>query len=764
MGLLGRLVIGHPVTAWIVVICIGLAAFAAATRIEFDDGLRTAFAGESEAYFRYEANRARFNQADADLAILARAPDLSDPGTLAALRDLTLELGLATNIADIYSIFSLREAPDANGDTRPLFPLDLSDRAANRRMLDRARDHLLGGRRLISQDGNAVTIVASLEPGADEIGSARDALAEIGAIADQASGGTKLVLGITGLAAVRDTVISAMIRDLFQLTAIGALVGALACFIVLRDPMLTFLNTLPPATALLWCLGALGGTGLGVNTLTNAIPVLILVLSFADSLHLTAEVRRQRPLHASADAAILTAVERIAPACALTSFTTAMAFAALLFSDSELIRSLGLAGTITTLLALVAVLAVHPLVMALAGRIGIDLSRRRIGPDFGSRFWTGWIFYRPALRRAPCVAGAALVVLATALAAYWTVRPVYSFLEFSNPHDKAAILLNEIERDIAPVGSIDIPIRIETDGDGHPSAAGLDRLAGVHRRLEAAAEGREVVSLATVARWIAPDGAADSAPMARLLDDLPEAQRKRLLSRDGDVALIRVFTTDEGAAATRALVDRLAAAAGPEAEDPDRSVGRPTGLLAMTSAISFDLILQLNACFVVAVAASGLFIMLWFRSVTFGLLALIPNILPIAMVGGWLAWSGAGLQFTSAVALTIAFGIAVDDTVHVFNRIRLVAPRGHWFDARTLARTMADVSPVLIATTFVLALGMIGTLFGSSPTISYFGILVITVFILALIADLMVLPALLLIAGRLQRAPKNSRMGNPDLR
>jgi predicted RND superfamily exporter protein len=59
-------------------------------------------------------------------------------------------------------------------------------------------------------------------------------------------------------------------------------------------------------------------------------------------------------------------------------------------------------------------------------------------------------------------------------------------------------------------------------------------------------------------------------------------------------------------------------------------------------------------------------------------------------------------------------------------------------------QVFADLAPVLVTTTVVLAFGMLGSQFSAVPTIAYFGILCIVVFALALIAVLVVLPAVML--------------------
>ncbi|MEJ2036616.1 MAG: hypothetical protein P8X69_11405, partial [Maritimibacter sp.] len=103
--------------------------------------------------------------------------------------------------------------------------------------------------------------------------------------------------------------------------------------------------------------------------------------------------------------------------------------------------------------------------------------------------------------------------------------------------------------------------------------------------------------------------------------------------------------------------------------------------------------------------------------------------------------------FSNGMALTVAFGIAVDDTLHVLNRLHLSGGVGR-IKRRRLLAVFDEVSPALITTSVLLVFGMLGTLFAQNEGVAIFGRITIMVYILALIADLLVLPAILIIFRR----------------
>ncbi|MCC2113508.1 MAG: MMPL family transporter, partial [Hyphomicrobiales bacterium] len=99
------------------------------------------------------------------------------------------------------------------------------------------------------------------------------------------------------------------------------------------------------------------------------------------------------------------------------------------------------------------------------------------------------------------------------------------------------------------------------------------------------------------------------------------------------------------------------------------------------------------------------------------------------------------------IALTIAFGIAVDDSIHLVNRFNAERSAGAATTV-ALSRALDKVTPALVATTLVLCLGMMVTNLSSLPTAIHFGYVVIGTLLFALMADLYILPAMILTLTR----------------
>ena len=162
-----------------------------------------------------------------------------------------------------------------------------------------------------------------------------------------------------------------------------------------------------------------------------------------------------------------------------------------------------------------------------------------------------------------------------------------------------------------------------------------------------------------------------------------------------------------------------------------------------------------------------------FRSLNIALISIAPNLFPIVAAGAVLHFTGSGLQFASILGLTVAFGLAVDDSIHFFNRYFLerhkiadeqkalerettyspqkIAQETFNNEIEAVERTVAHIGPVLILTTIILVCGLSVTVLSNLSVTRLFGELSMATLSAALLADLFFLPALIIATLYLKR-------------
>ena len=146
-------------------------------------------------------------------------------------------------------------------------------------------------------------------------------------------------------------------------------------------------------------------------------------------------------------------------------------------------------------------------------------------------------------------------------------------------------------------------------------------------------------------------------------------------------------------------------------------------------------------------------ITLEFRSFRYGVICLIPNIFPLAVISAYLFFTGQSLQTISVLVFTICLGIAVDDTIHFMTRFRTEFREcGNAHEA--VKRSFRAVGKALVITTiiFIFCFGSCSTC--TIPMIKNFTYLACIGFAAALVGDLLILPALLLVSFRSKNRTK----------
>jgi predicted RND superfamily exporter protein len=140
-----------------------------------------------------------------------------------------------------------------------------------------------------------------------------------------------------------------------------------------------------------------------------------------------------------------------------------------------------------------------------------------------------------------------------------------------------------------------------------------------------------------------------------------------------------------------------------------------------------------------------------FRSLLIGVLSFIPNMLPLLITAAGLSLFGYPLQITSALTFSLCLGLAVDDTIHVITHFRQQRHRGGQSIGETVRKTMLGVGPALLLTTGILVSGFGSMMLNPMPAIQMFSALCCVTMVAALIGDLVLLPALLVVGFRDRR-------------
>jgi predicted RND superfamily exporter protein len=153
--------------------------------------------------------------------------------------------------------------------------------------------------------------------------------------------------------------------------------------------------------------------------------------------------------------------------------------------------------------------------------------------------------------------------------------------------------------------------------------------------------------------------------------------------------------------------------------------------------------------FGLALGAVFLAIGVLFRSARLVVITLIPNVMPIAWTGGAMGLLGIDLSTGTAMIASAVIGLVVDDTIHYVTSYTR-SFRGD--PAQAIRRTNAGVGPALVMNNLVLVLGFWVGCFGSFKPTVYFSLLSGATMLSAMLCDLYVTPACLMLFDRRRRS------------
>ena len=512
---------------------------------------------------------------------------------------------------------------------------------------------------------------------------------------------------------------------------------------------------LPPVLAVTWSLGLLGFMGVKLNLFLNVMTPLIMVMGFADSMQMVSAIRIRLREGDTRWQAVRFAVAVVGPACVLAHGTALVAFLALLFSDSGLIRTFGMAGSLSVVISFVAVILVLPLLGVAFIRNEQSLARDRSPGDAlmdGLGTMVGGIVdhvvHRPVIYS---TIGFALFALLAA--AHLQLQPRYRLADQVPDREQALGATARIDQKLTGANPVHIMIELPA---GIPlfSEAPMAVIAKTQDVLEQTAGLGNVWSVDSLRRWLRTTTGDDSiATVESYVKILPEHLVRRFISAEGNAALVTGRLPDIDSSEILPVVAKVDAALDKvRTAYPGYRIS-VTGLPAVAARNSARMISQLNESIPACVALVSVLLGLAFWSPFVTLIAILPGLFPVVAAGAWLWTRGGGLEFASVVALLVVFGLGIDALIHFLNRLLIEEakhePRGgtpHEQQMDAIKRARVLVGPAIILTTIVLAFGLGVTVFSDLPSLRTFGLVCGVTLMASLIADLVFLPATIMLA------------------
>jgi len=633
---------------------------------------------------------------------------------------------------------------------------DVSD-ATLQTILEPRREHPLFMGTLWNQDLTVFGVHGYLAPTENNDTHRREVTAALqSTIADLSETSGRIVL--SGLPVLRTTIPLALEADMTRLLGIGIIISFIILWLYFRRFSIAVLCFAGVVPAIVLTLGLMGYAGQSISVLTSVVPIVILVVALSDATHLVVGTREAWRNGRTISEAVVHTFTSLSRSCFFTSLTTALGFAGLIATRNHLIGEFGVLSALAVIVAYLVTLTLLPALLAFT---------KDLGPhqEWGERLWQGILTRVESLLQLPVVWPSAAfgLLLAVGLIAGSQLRVEAYIIDDLKERDTILEELRWIENEGFGLFQINVYLDQESD-EGHslemlqwieefqafveedPAVLGSVGLPQIVNELGTAygtqPVGSDPTSEIGSAEVRTRREIAELLFLAELEDD--DALRDVYL-RDAGVGQMIVLVKDQGSQVLSPLTARV--------EDRLQSHPPPTGRATATGTVKLTTVLweQLISRFVPGIAFSIVLVWLalsWmFRSVWLGLLAVVPNLVPLVLLLGLMGLGGFDLKPSNILVFAIAFGIVADDTIHFLGALARNLRSSNQIHA-ILAQTIREVGPALILVTVVVVAGFTALMASRFQALFLIGFLTASAAVLALLADLVGFPALLRIVAR----------------
>jgi len=525
----------------------------------------------------------------------------------------------------------------------------------------------------------------------------------------------------------------------------GVLVMAAVLF---RGLSAVIIAALPVSVGVFWAFGFIRFLDMEDNPFNFVVvPVLLSMVGFTDSVHVITQIRARRAAGLTGRESIAAAFDDVGGACFLTSLTTAIGFASLLWAHHKVVQEFGICCVLGAGVMFIAVMTTIPL--ACRTWLGRGIDRGDVG---------GWIernFYRcrplilTILRHPKPIAVAALVI--TVVTGLMTLRLEPDERAFNGiPEDSPeAIALRHMDD---AFGGLETSI-VQATWPEHIEVTNEEMLA-VSTEIESMLQSEPmlgaVLGLSTIVASLPGEGS--SVDKASLVNLLPPPLKQVFYRPDRQQLTVVFRLRDVGIASYGPVFERIDVTnKAIESRHPGVTVSLEGGAVFRWRnlyRIIVDLAKSLGTASVVIFVVLGVF----YRSLRLGLIAVIPNLFPLTVTGAAMWCVGQPLELVSVLAFTVCLGIAVDDTIHFMTRYRDEIDKTD-DQNEAIQRTALGVGAAMTMTTAVLLAGFSTVLMSDSREHHIFALMGGATIAAAIVGDLVFLPALLACFGK--RAAKS---------
>ena len=544
------------------------------------------------------------------------------------------------------------------------------------------------------------------------------------------------------------------IVDEIGLFVLGAtLITSLIFFLFFRSFRATLISLFVVAVGVMWAFGILGWLRYEITVLTALIPPLIIVIGVPNCIFLINKYQQEIAKHQNQAKSLQRMISKIGNATLMTNLTTASGFATFILTNSKILKEFGVVASINIIAIFLLSLLIIPIsysFMALPNKKHLrHLKNKTVD------FFVSWMEKTVRVKRVN-VYLVSLLGLVIGITGIYQIKISGSLIE--DMPKKADFFKDILFFDENFNGIVPLEFWVDSKrGKGIVKPATLNRMNQLHSIIEEIPELATPISVVNAVKY-AKQAYYNGNPNYFALPTSQENSfiypylnksssnnklMKGYIDSTGQFGRITTYMKDIKTSRLEEIESDLNGSIKkifPEDRYGVKITGKSLLFLKGTKYLINNLVLSLS----LAILLIAIFMAFLFRSFKMILISLIPNLLPLIITAGVMGFTGIPLKPSTILVFSIAFGISVDDTIHFLAKYRQELIANGWKINKAIFSALRETGISMFYTSVVLFFGFsifLSSNFGGTQAL---GGLVAVTLMMAMLANLILLPSLLI--------------------
>ena len=558
---------------------------------------------------------------------------------------------------------------------------------------------------------------------------------------------------ISGMPYIRTLNSQNIVDEIGLFIGAALLVTSLIFFFFFRSFRATLISMITVLIGVAWAFGILGLLKYEISVLTALIPPLIIVIGIPNCIFLINKYQQEIKLHGNQAKSLQRVIAKVGNATLMTNLTTASGFATFILTNSKLLKEFGIVASINIVAIFLLSLLIIPIMYSF-----MSVPKDKHLKHLNRRWINGFVDWMEQMVRKKRIAIyiASIVLLCGSIVGIYTIKISGSLIEDMPQKAEFYKDIKFFEKEFD--GIMPLEIFIDTKRPkGVMKLATLKRIERLQDYIKEVPELSKPLSVNEIVKY-SKQAYYNNNPDYYQLPNSQErtfllsyakssADNTNLLSSyvdsTGQYARVTTFMKDTPTDRFDRVEEDLLAEINkifPEERYSVSLTGKAFAFQKGTKYLVNNLILSLS----LAIFLIALFMAWMFRSLRMILVSLIPNLLPLLVTAGLMGFLGVPIKPSTILVFSIAFGISVDDTIHFLAKYRQELIANNWAVKKSVYAALRETGVSMFYTSIVLFFGFSTFMISSFGGTVALGGLVSVTLVFAMLANLLLLPSLLL--------------------